>query len=242
MAALDLSGTPLPAVRGEALARLAELRLAQGSLEEAERLAGRVRGPRSSRARVRENPTSAGQAYPGRSDGPSAGSDVVGENRLESALLLELLGEAEIGQGQVEVAAERGRKLAELGGTLDCRVMLAHGERLRGHALSTARTLTAKRSSRSGALRVRPTRDAVRDGANATSDRASPSRTRPRGRQRRRRGPRSPSSRTLARGRRWRHRHLLRQIEDITASKPADFRSVRLSRARWRSSGWWPRD
>jgi DNA-binding CsgD family transcriptional regulator len=53
-------------------------------------------------------------------------------------VLLELLGEAEIGQGQVEVAAERGRKLSELGDALGCRVMRARGERLRGRALASA--------------------------------------------------------------------------------------------------------
>ena len=60
-------------------------------------------------------------------------------------MLLELLGEAEIGQGQVEVAAERGRKLAEVGGTLGCRVMFARGERLLGHALTARAYAAAKR-------------------------------------------------------------------------------------------------
>jgi len=67
------------------------------------------------------------------------------EDRLESALLLELLGEAEIGQTRVEAAGERGRKLAELGSTLDCQVMLARGERLQGWALSAASGSAAKR-------------------------------------------------------------------------------------------------
>jgi DNA-binding CsgD family transcriptional regulator len=59
-----------------------------------------------------------------------------GEDRLEGAELLELLGEAELGRGKAQVAAERGRKLGELGDALDCRVMRARGERLRGRALA----------------------------------------------------------------------------------------------------------
>jgi hypothetical protein len=51
--------------------------------------------------------------------------DVIGEKRLESTSLLELLGEAEIGQAQIEAATGRGRALAEMGSTLDCQVMLA---------------------------------------------------------------------------------------------------------------------
>ena len=69
---------------------------------------------------------------------------VIGENRLESALLLELLGEAEIGQVQIETAAERGHTLAELGSTLECQVMLARGERLQGRALAAASDSAAK--------------------------------------------------------------------------------------------------
>lgn len=143
IAALELSEDALPAVRGEALTRLAELRLAQGRLEEAERLlAGfedhEAAAPVHARILLLRGNLSLAAATARRRLG------VVGENRLESALLLELLGEVEIGQGQVEVAAERGRKLAELGGTLDCRVMLARGERLRGHALSDGGDAEAK--------------------------------------------------------------------------------------------------
>jgi DNA-binding CsgD family transcriptional regulator len=68
-----------------------------------------------------------------------------GENRVEGAVLLELLGEAEIGQGELEGAAERGRKLAELGTTLGCQVMFARGERLRGHALAAGANEAANR-------------------------------------------------------------------------------------------------
>ncbi len=134
-AALELSGDALPAVRGEALARLAELRLAQGRIEEAERLLAGFEDheaavPVCSRIHLLRGKIALAAATVRRR------LDVVGEDRLESALLLEVLGEAEIGQGQADAAAERGRKLAALGDTFGCRVMLAHGERLWGHALA----------------------------------------------------------------------------------------------------------
>jgi len=131
-------------VRGEALAKLAELRLAQGQIAEADRLlAGfeehEAAAPVRARIQLLQGKVALAVATVQRRLG------VIGENRLESALLLELLGEAEIDQGQVEAAADRGRKLAELGGTFGCRVMLAHGERLRGHALAATADAAAKR-------------------------------------------------------------------------------------------------
>ncbi len=144
-AALELSGHAMPALRGEALARLAELRLAQGRIEEAERLlAGfedhEAAAPVCARIHLLRGKLALAVAAIQRRLGV-----IGGENRLEGAVLLELLGEAEIGQGQVEGAAERGRKLAELGSTLGCRVMFARGERLRGHALAAGADEAAKR-------------------------------------------------------------------------------------------------
>jgi tetratricopeptide (TPR) repeat protein len=143
-AALELSGDAQPTVRVEALAKLAELRQAQGRIEEAERL---LAGFEDHEAAV---PVSARiQLLKGKFALAAATVErrlcVIGENRLESALLLELLGEAELAQGQIEAATERGRKLAELGGALGCRVMFAHGERLRGHALAAGSDPSAKR-------------------------------------------------------------------------------------------------
>ena len=131
--AIELSGDAQPVVRGKALAKLAELRLAQGRIEEAERLlAGfedhEAAASVSARIQLQRGKLAVAAATVQR------GLDVLGENRLESAELLELLGEAEIGQGRAGAAAERGSKLAELGGAHGCRVMLAHGERLRGRA------------------------------------------------------------------------------------------------------------
>jgi DNA-binding NarL/FixJ family response regulator len=141
--ALRLSEYSLPAVQAQALARLAELRLAQDRVEEAERLlAGfedhEASAPACTRIHLVRRRFAPAAATARRWLG------VIGEDRLESALLLELLGEAEIGQGQVEAAGERGRKLADMGSALDCRVMLARGERLRGRALAAAADPAAK--------------------------------------------------------------------------------------------------
>jgi DNA-binding CsgD family transcriptional regulator len=138
LAAVELAGDAMPALRGEALAGLAELRLAQGRVEEAERLlAGfedhEAAAPVCARIHLLRGRPALAVATVQRRLGV-----IGGEDRLEGAVLLELLGEAEIGQGQVEVAAERGRKLGELGDTLGCRIMCARGERLRGQALAPA--------------------------------------------------------------------------------------------------------
>jgi len=142
-AALNLSGDAMPPVRAEAIARLAELRLAQGSVEDAERL---VAGFEDNEATVpvcarihllRGRPTLAAAKVERR-------LAVIGESRLESALLLELLGQAEIVQRRVDTASERGRRLASLGSTSGCTVMVAHGERLYGHALATGKEPSAR--------------------------------------------------------------------------------------------------
>jgi DNA-binding NarL/FixJ family response regulator/thioredoxin-like negative regulator of GroEL len=134
--AIELSGDAQPVVRSEALAWLAELRLAQGRIEEAQRLlAGfedyEAAAPVSARIQLQKGKFALAASTVQRRLG------IIGENRLESALLLEVLGQTEIGQGNIEEAAERGRKLAELGGALGCHLMSARGERLRGHALAT---------------------------------------------------------------------------------------------------------
>jgi DNA-binding CsgD family transcriptional regulator len=60
--------------------------------------------------------------------------DTIGESRLESGVLLELLGEAELAAGDAEIAAQRGHSLAELGSSLGCELFRARGERLLGCA------------------------------------------------------------------------------------------------------------
>ncbi|MGH3090132.1 MAG: response regulator transcription factor, partial [Rubrobacteraceae bacterium] len=149
--ALDLAGDAQPAVRGEALARLAELRFFQGHIEEAEEL---LTGFEEHEAAV----AARSRIQLSRGKFALAGAtlrrrlDVIGEGSLESSSLLELLGESEVGQGRAEAAAERGQKLSALGEDLDCRLIFARGERLRGHAL-TARGDEAARRHLDAALR-----------------------------------------------------------------------------------------
>jgi ATP/maltotriose-dependent transcriptional regulator MalT len=144
-AALELSGDAMPALRGEALARLAELRLAQGRIEEAERLLAGFEDHEAAAAVCARIHLLRGKLALAIAVIQRRLDAIGGENRVEGAVLLELLGEAEIGQGQVEGAAERGRKLAELGSTLGCQVMFARGERLRGRALAVGANEAANR-------------------------------------------------------------------------------------------------
>ena len=143
-AALRLSENSLSAVKAKALASLAELRLAQGRIEEAERLLAGFEdhdasAPVCTRIYLLRGKFALATATAWR------WLEVIGEDRLECIPLLELLGEVEISQAEIEAATERGRALAEKGGTLDCQVMLARGERLQGHALAAASDSAAKR-------------------------------------------------------------------------------------------------
>ena len=51
--------------------------------------------------------------------------------------MIELLGEAEIALLDSGAAIERGRALVALGAANDCHLIVAHGERLLGHALAS---------------------------------------------------------------------------------------------------------
>jgi DNA-binding CsgD family transcriptional regulator len=143
--AIELARGSVPAFEAGALATLAELWLAKGRLEEAERLfVGRETGPEAipALARIqlsRGEPALAVAIIRRR-------LNVIGESQLESSWLLELLGEAEIAQGEAAIAVERGRTLVELGLRLGCEVIAARGHRLSGRALAETDVLVASRS------------------------------------------------------------------------------------------------
>jgi DNA-binding NarL/FixJ family response regulator len=129
---------------GEALAMLAEIRLAQGRIEEAERLLRGFEGepslvPVLARLQIaRGKPELAAATVERR-------VDVATGDAIERALLLEILGEAEVASGQHEAAAQRGLALVEIGERLGCRLILARGHRLRGYALSHDDPTAARR-------------------------------------------------------------------------------------------------
>ncbi len=125
-----------------ASATLAQLRLAQGRIDEAERL---VTGFEDLAAPVIAGVHLARGEATLAAETAERGIAAAGENQLERAVLVELLGEAEIAQDACERAADRGRELAELGATLDCQVVLARGERLQGRALARTSTEPARK-------------------------------------------------------------------------------------------------
>ncbi len=141
--AVELTRNSAPSYHAWALAGLAELRLSQGSLEEAERLVGGFEEHPKSVPVLARIHLSRGA--------PSAAILILnrrlkttGEDRLEGALLLELLGEAELARGENHSARERGRRLVALDETRGCRLMRARGERLLGRSFAVTDTAAAR--------------------------------------------------------------------------------------------------
>src|SRR5207247_2442837 len=115
---------------------LAELRLAQGRVEDAARVLRGVEG--------REEAAAAAALVHLAQGEPSVAAAVLrrrlavtSRDRLDVAALIELLGEAEIALLDSDAAVEQGRALVALGGMSNCDLIVAHGERLLGHALAS---------------------------------------------------------------------------------------------------------
>jgi DNA-binding NarL/FixJ family response regulator len=142
--AIDMSRGPGLSYYPEALATLAELRLAQGRLEEAERLLDGFEGHHATveviaRAHLlRGKPALAAATVRRR-------LDQIATPTLERGLLEELLGEAEIAQGERAEAAARGERLVAMAAACGCQVLLARGHRLRGQALADDDPAAARR-------------------------------------------------------------------------------------------------
>jgi DNA-binding CsgD family transcriptional regulator len=116
---------------------LAELRLAQGRVADAARLLRGVEGREEAAAAVASLYLQRGE--------PSAAAAVLrrrlaatSPDRLDAAAVIELLGEAEIALFDSGAAIARGRALVALGAAGGCHLIVAHGERLLGHALAAA--------------------------------------------------------------------------------------------------------
>ena len=114
---------------------LAELRLAQGRIEEAAGVLRGIEGREEAAAAV-------GSLHLARGE-PSVAATVLrrrlgatSPDRLDVAAVIELLGEAEVALANSKAAIERGRALVGLGAANNCHLIIAHGERLLGQALA----------------------------------------------------------------------------------------------------------
>ena len=135
--AISMSQGVFEAPHAFASGTLAELRLAQGRVEDAARVLRGVEGRTEAAAAVASVRLQQGE--------PSAAAAVLrrrlaatSPNRLDVAAVIELLGEAEIALSDSLAAVERGRALIALGTASHCDLIVAHGERLLGHALAAS--------------------------------------------------------------------------------------------------------
>jgi DNA-binding CsgD family transcriptional regulator len=135
--AISMSQGVFEAPHAFASGTLAELRLAQGRVEDAARVLRGVEGRTEAAAAV--------ASVRLQQDEPSAAAAVLrrrlaatSPNRLDVAAVIELLGEAEIALSDSGAAVERGRALIALGAASHCDLIVAHGERLLGHALAAS--------------------------------------------------------------------------------------------------------
>ena len=135
--AISMSQGVFEAPHAFASGTLAELRLAQGRVEDAARVLRGVEGrteaaPAVASVRLRQGEPSAAAAVLRRRLAATS------PNRLDVAAVIELLGEAEIALSDSGAAVERGRALIALGTASHCDLIVAHGERLLGHALAAS--------------------------------------------------------------------------------------------------------
>jgi DNA-binding CsgD family transcriptional regulator len=135
--AIAMSRGVFPAPHAFASGTLAELRLAQGRAGDAIGVLRGIEGREEAAAAVASLHLQQGR--------PSVAAAVLrrrlaatSPDRLDVAAVIELLGEAEIVLLDSDAAIERGRALVALGAVNDCQLIVAHGERLVGHALASA--------------------------------------------------------------------------------------------------------
>ena len=133
--AIAMSRSVFAAPHAFASGTLAELRLAQGRIEEAAGVLRGIEGREEAAAAV-------GSLHLARGE-PSVAATVLrrrlgatSPDRLDVAAVIELLGEAEVALANSKAAIERGRALVALGTVNNCHLIIAHGERLLGQALA----------------------------------------------------------------------------------------------------------
>jgi DNA-binding NarL/FixJ family response regulator len=129
--------TTEPRLHAEVLAKLAELRLAQGRIEEAGRLLDGLEDNVAASYALGSIHLAHGELAVAASLLGRRAREM-GEDCLQCAPLLELLAQVEIEQGKLRESAARARRLADLGTSLACDVIVARGERALGRVLVAA--------------------------------------------------------------------------------------------------------
>jgi DNA-binding CsgD family transcriptional regulator len=133
--ALRMSRGAEPALFAEALAKLAELRLAQGRIEEAAGLLAGIEDRDTSVCALAALHLARGEV-----DAAAAAlrrrMRVVRDRCLDCGPVVELLGEADLAHGDTRAAATRARRLVERATRAGCEVVVAQGERALGRALA----------------------------------------------------------------------------------------------------------
>ena len=144
--ALDLAGSEIIAVRAEAAAFLADLRLAQGRVEDARRIVDGLDGhpqvmPVAAAIRLAAGEPAVAASIAERR------LAVPGSRRLEESRLREVLGEALLAAGDADGAADQGRRLVEMGNAVECDLIIARGQRLVGRACRDRQPVEVARST-----------------------------------------------------------------------------------------------
>jgi DNA-binding CsgD family transcriptional regulator len=151
LAGLALCEGAVPTLHRLALATLAELRIGQGRIEEAERLVAGLEDQVETVVVIARI-----HLLRGRAEVAAASLKrrlrVIGGLRLESAQVVELLGEADLALGAPYTAHDRGTELVELGTRLGCEIVRARGERLLGRALAVLDDVDQARAHLDAAL------------------------------------------------------------------------------------------
>jgi DNA-binding CsgD family transcriptional regulator len=148
---LEMTRGAVPALHRLAVAGLAQLWLAQGRLEEADRLVSGLGEhaetvPVLARIHLDQGRNAAAASILRRR------LATIGTDRLESGVLLELLGDAVLAGGSTDEAAQIGLELADLGASVGCELLRARGERLVGRATVAAGDPAAARRRLDAAL------------------------------------------------------------------------------------------
>ncbi len=183
--AIAMSAT-IPASLAMASGTLAELRLAQGRIEEAERVLDGLHDREevvvalATLHLARNEPSLAATVLRRR-------LDAVGSNRLDAAVVVDLLGQAEITLGQADEAARRGEALVALGNANDCHLIVGHGRRLLGLASAGVDPAAARAHLEAALIAFSRAEVPYRAAQSSPRDRAAVARDRRRGR-----GGRSP--------------------------------------------------